>query len=198
MVRREKCPAWDIKCIKCKVRGHFVKACSKCTDCGKWGHRSKNSRWCAASGDEQTLDDDMGALTMLSTMTMSKNRRRGKKGSAPKKESRQITLAGQPRKNSTASESRRSTSIRSKAGTAKPNLLAGYRRFNAELSTRLSKLGIQLPGDTFATGNGAISQGILTTKPQGTNFGISWPEQVRNYEVGHEAYNVHGWWQFQP
>ena len=25
-VRREKCPAWDIKCNKCQVRGHYGKA----------------------------------------------------------------------------------------------------------------------------------------------------------------------------
>merc|ERR1711895_54323 len=202
-VRRERCPAWDTKCTKCQVRGHFVKACSKCTDCGKRGHRSKNSRGCAASEDEQTLDDDVGAAIMISGMTMSNARRRGKRNSAPKRKSRQIKSAWQPRQNPTASsnksgnspaggnyerpfESRRSPSIRSKAGTAKPNLLAGYRKFNAELSTRLSKLGIQSPGATFATGAGAISQGILTTQPQGTNFGISWPEQVMNCEVGHE------------
>ena len=51
-VRREKCPAWDIKCNKCQVRGHYGKACYKCTDCGKWGHKSKNNRRCEASGDE--------------------------------------------------------------------------------------------------------------------------------------------------
>ena len=51
----------------------------------------------------------------------------------------------------------------------------------------MSKLGIQSPGATFATGAEAISQGILTTRPQGTDFGISWPEQVMNYEVGHEV-----------
>ena len=198
-VRREKCPAWDTKCTKCQVRGHFVKACSKCTDCGKWGHRSKNSRWCAANEDEQILDDDMGAAIMISGMTMSNARRRGKRNSAPKRKSRQIKSAWQPRQNPTASSSKSGNSpaggnyerpfeSRPKAGTAKPNLLAGYRRFNAELSTRLSKLGIQSPGDTFATGAGAISQGILTTQPQGTNFGISWPEQVMNYEVGHEAH----------
>ena len=117
-VRREKCPAWDIKCTKCQVRGHFEKACSKCTDCGRWGHRSKNSRWCTASGDEQTSDNDVGAVTMISAMAMSKNRRRGRKSSAPKKESRKITLVGQPRrKYEGPSESRRSTSIHSKAGT---------------------------------------------------------------------------------
>merc|ERR1711867_104116 len=146
----------------------------------------------------------MGAAAYLSNMTMSNASRQGKKNSAPKKKSRQIKSAWQPRQNPTASssksgnspaggnyerpfESRRSPSISSKAGTAKPNLLAGYRRFNAELSTRLSKLGLQSPGDTFATGAGAISQGILTTQPQGTNFVISWPEQVMNYEVGHEV-----------
>ena len=141
---------------------------------------------------------------MISGMTMSNARRRGKRNSAPRRKSRQVKSAWQPRQNPTASssksgnspaggnyerpfESRHSPSICSEAGTSKPNLLAGYRRFNAELSTRLSKLGIQSPGATFATGAEAISQGILTTRPQGTDFGISWPEQVMTYEVGHEV-----------
>ena len=145
---------------------------------------------------------------MLSAMTVSGNGRRGKKSSAPRKESRQFTLAGQPRKNSTASsnptpgnspagrkykgpsEFRRSASILSKTGTAQPNLLDGYRRFNAELTNRLSKLGVRLPGDTFASGTGAMSQEIMTDRTQGNNFGISWTEQVRNYQAGHEAHNT--------
>ena len=144
---------------------------------------------------------------MISGMTMSNARRRGKRNSAPKRKSRQIKSAWQPRQNPTASsnksgnspaggnyerpfESRRSPSICSQAGTARPNLLAGYRRFNANLSTRLSKLGIRSPGGTFANGAGAISQGFLTTQPQGNKFGISWPDQVMMYKVDHEAHGT--------
>ena len=149
-VRRAKCPAWDNKCTKCQIKGHYEKACYKCPDCGKWGHKSKNSRWCEAGGDKQNSDDELGF--MLSAMTMQQKRRGGKKSSAPKKELRQVPLAGQPRKGPTASshptsinssasgqyerpsEFRRPASIRSKNGTAKPNLLAGYRRFNDVLT----------------------------------------------------------------
>ena len=52
-VRREKCPAWDTKCSKCQIKGHYEKACYKCPDCGKWGHKSKNSKWCEVDGDKQ-------------------------------------------------------------------------------------------------------------------------------------------------
>ena len=72
-VRREKCPAWDNKCSKCQIRGHYEKACYKCPDCGKWGHKSKSSRWCDAEGDKQATDDEVGF--MLSAMTMQPRRR---------------------------------------------------------------------------------------------------------------------------
>ena len=81
-VRREKCPAWDHKCSKCQVKGHYEKVCYKCKDCGKWGHRSKDSRWCDADGDKQTTDDEVGF--MLSAMTMQPRRRGGRRSSAPK------------------------------------------------------------------------------------------------------------------
>ena len=37
LVRREKCPAWDSKCAKCQIKGHYEKACYKCSDCGERG-----------------------------------------------------------------------------------------------------------------------------------------------------------------
>ena len=42
-VRKAKCPAWEHKCTKCRVRGHYEGACYKCPNCGKWGHKSKLS-----------------------------------------------------------------------------------------------------------------------------------------------------------
>ena len=121
---------------------------------------------------------------------------------------RQVPSAGKPRKDSTASshptstrssasgqyerpsEVRRPASIRSKNGTAKPNLLAGYWRFNDELTNKLSKLGIQLPGDAFASGNGAVSQGIKNDTSKTYKYGRGWKTKVKNDQAGHEANNT--------
>ena len=205
-VRREKCPAYDNKCTKCQIKGHYEKACFKCSDCGKWGHKSKDSRWCATGGDDQTSDNEVGVI--LSAMTMRQKRRGGKKSSASKKELRQVTLAGQPRKGSTTSshptpinssasrkyerpsEFCRSASIFSKSGTATPNFLAGYRRSNDELTNKLSTLGTQLLGDDFASGNGALSQEIMTNSSKRHNFERGWTTKVRNDHAGHEAHNT--------
>ena len=99
-VRREKCPAWDHKCSKCKAKGHYDKACYKCTDCDKWGHKSKSSRWCDAEGDKQATDDEVGF--MLSAMTMQPRRRGRKRCSASKKELRQAAVGGLQRQGSNA------------------------------------------------------------------------------------------------
>ena len=141
-------------------------------------------------------------------MTMRRKRRGGKKSSASKKELRQVTLAGQPRKGSTTSshptpinssasrkyerpsEFCRSASIFSKSGTATPNFLAGYRRSNDELTNKLSTLGTQLPGDDFASGNGALSQEIMTNSSKRHNFERGWKTKVRNDHAGHEAHNT--------
>ena len=36
--RKAKYPAWDHKCTKFQVSGHYEQACYKFTDCGKWGY----------------------------------------------------------------------------------------------------------------------------------------------------------------
>ena len=97
IVRREKCPAWDNKCSKCQVKGHYEKVCYKCKDCGKWGHRNKHSRWCDTDGDKQSTDDEVGV--MLSAMTMQPRRRGGRKRkrSAPKQELRRVPFASKQR-----------------------------------------------------------------------------------------------------
>ena len=104
-IRREKCPAWDHKCTKCKVKGHYEMVCFKCTDCGKWGHKSKISKWCDANGDKQATDDEVGF--MLSAMTIQPRRRGRKRRSAPKKELRRVELASKQRQGSNAQSHRR-------------------------------------------------------------------------------------------
>ena len=44
--RMQKCPAWTATCSKCSIKGHLAKGCSKCKDCGAWGHRDSNSKFC--------------------------------------------------------------------------------------------------------------------------------------------------------
>ena len=102
-VRREKCPAWDNKCTKCQIKGHYEKACYKCSDCGKWGHKSKKSRWCDKGEDKDKQDSDNELGFMLSAM-MLQHKRRGKQNSpASKQELRHVPSAGEPRKGANAS-----------------------------------------------------------------------------------------------
>ncbi len=49
--RSQKCPAWTTICVKCNVKGHFPKSCSKCSKCGIWGHRDGSSRFCKPQGE---------------------------------------------------------------------------------------------------------------------------------------------------
>ena len=51
--RSQKCPAWTVVCNKCNVKGHYQRCCSKCTDCGAWGHRDANSRFCKRQKDNR-------------------------------------------------------------------------------------------------------------------------------------------------
>ena len=44
--RKTKSPSWDHKCNKSQVRGHYERACYKCSDCGQWGHKSKLDQTC--------------------------------------------------------------------------------------------------------------------------------------------------------
>ena len=44
--RENNCEAWNFTCTKCSTKGHFSNCCSKCSDCGSWGHRNKMSRYC--------------------------------------------------------------------------------------------------------------------------------------------------------
>ena len=71
--RKAKCPAWDNKCTKCQVRGHNARACYQCSDCGKWGHKSKQSMWCNEGEDKQDSEHEQGSL--MSAMTMRDQRK---------------------------------------------------------------------------------------------------------------------------
>ena len=44
--RAKYCEAWTFTCVKCAVKGHFSSCCSKCVNCGSWGHRDSASRNC--------------------------------------------------------------------------------------------------------------------------------------------------------
>ena len=44
--RLKECPARDVICERCKIKGHFTRKCIKCRDCHSWGHSSRNSRHC--------------------------------------------------------------------------------------------------------------------------------------------------------
>ena len=55
--RSQKCPAWSSTCSKCQIKGHASKMCSKCTDCGNWGHRDSTSRFCRQNSRTHAVED---------------------------------------------------------------------------------------------------------------------------------------------
>ena len=52
--RLSECPAKDVTCDRCSVKGHFTKNCIKCRDCQQWGHNSKNSKYCQQGKKSET------------------------------------------------------------------------------------------------------------------------------------------------
>ena len=60
--RKSSCPAWDNVCEKCQVKGHYSQACYKCPDCGSWGHKSKNSKWCLKGERKQKSDSETASM----------------------------------------------------------------------------------------------------------------------------------------
>ena len=44
--RLSNCPARDVTCDRCAVKGHYTRKCIKCKDCQAWGHSSNKSRFC--------------------------------------------------------------------------------------------------------------------------------------------------------
>ena len=54
--RAQKCPAWASTCSRCNIKGHLSKMCSKCNDCGTWGHKDKTSRFCKHSSQANALE----------------------------------------------------------------------------------------------------------------------------------------------
>ena len=60
--RKLSCPAWDHKCEKCQVKGHYSQACYKCSDCGSWGHKSNKSKWCQKGEKKQKSDSETASM----------------------------------------------------------------------------------------------------------------------------------------
>ena len=78
--RSQKCPAWTATCNKCNIKGHFNKSCSKCTECGQWGHRDNSSRFCKKHKDNnrpsrafQTEDENSLCTDQLAVMNREQN-----------------------------------------------------------------------------------------------------------------------------
>ena len=76
--RKAKCPAWDQSVPNARSEATM----NKCTDCGKWGHKSKQSRWCEEGEDKQDSEPELGS--MMSAITMWHQRKGYKKKPAPK------------------------------------------------------------------------------------------------------------------
>ena len=73
--REKKCPAWQMTCNKCHVKGHMSKMCQKCISCGKFGHRDSNSKFCADSKSKTLITTDENLFTdQLVTMNTSSAR----------------------------------------------------------------------------------------------------------------------------
>ena len=83
--RLKECPARDVICDRCKVRGHISKACIKCKDCTEWGHKSKQSHRCTQNRTENSTpknSHDTDAIDMMSLGAMANNTVAGTMSSA--------------------------------------------------------------------------------------------------------------------
>lgn len=54
--RLQECPAREVVCDKCQVKGHYSKHCIRCKDCQTWGHGSKYSRHCNVSAKVESAN----------------------------------------------------------------------------------------------------------------------------------------------
>ena len=54
--RLQECPAREVVCDKCQVKGHYSKHCIRCKDCQTWGHGSKHSRHCNVSAKVESAN----------------------------------------------------------------------------------------------------------------------------------------------
>ena len=52
--RLKECPAREVTCDKCQLKGHYTKHCIKCRDCQTWGHGSKTSKHCKEEAPSAT------------------------------------------------------------------------------------------------------------------------------------------------
>ena len=66
--RLQECPARDHVCEKCKVKGHFSKACLKCKDCSEWGHGSKRSQKCNLNKSDKNKNNSEVESMVISAL----------------------------------------------------------------------------------------------------------------------------------
>ena len=67
--RLKECPAKDVTCERCTIRGHYTKKCIKCKDCQQWGHGSKASKHCKVDKEEK-VTGGIGAGLMAEGFVM--------------------------------------------------------------------------------------------------------------------------------
>ena len=72
--RKEKCPAWGTKCVRCYGRNHYSSACWRCPECHGWGHKSSRSKRCAHYKEDE--DQTVGAMTIAKSSTPARKKRR--------------------------------------------------------------------------------------------------------------------------
>ena len=53
--RLSGCPAKDVTCDRCAVKGHYTRKCVKCKDCQSWGHSTNKSRHCKNVEKSETV-----------------------------------------------------------------------------------------------------------------------------------------------
>ena len=63
-----ECPARNVVCDKCRVKGHYTRTCIKCKDCQQWGHGSDKSKHCKQGDKTETvgisMDDNSKGFVM--------------------------------------------------------------------------------------------------------------------------------------
>ena len=50
-----ECPARNITCEKCKVKGLYTRTCIKCKDCQQWGNGSDKSKHCKQGNKNEAV-----------------------------------------------------------------------------------------------------------------------------------------------
>ena len=53
--RMSECPARNVVCDKCRVKGHYTRTCIKCKDCQQWGNGSDKSKHCKQGNKNEAV-----------------------------------------------------------------------------------------------------------------------------------------------